>query len=160
MKINRKLSAYCRLTGSRDYPALKGTVLFYQVDNKVWVTIQMSGFRVDRTRCNQPIASLHIHEGNRCTGTRTNPFRDALEHYNPDDCNHPFHAGDLGNLFINKDGTVMMSILTDRFTIDEIMNKTMIVHKGIDDFKTQPSGNSGDRIACGVIRRYTKETTE
>ena len=45
-----------------------------------------------------------------------------------------------------------MSVLTDRFNVDEIIGKTVVIHLMLEDFKTQPSGNSGEKIACGVIK--------
>jgi Cu-Zn family superoxide dismutase len=49
-------------------------------------------------------------------------------------------------------GSAWMMYSTDRFTIPEIIGKTVIIHSGIDDFSTQPSGNSGAKIACGAIQ--------
>lgn len=153
MKTN-KPDAYCILKGSREYRNLKGIVYMIQKDNGVLIKIHITGFPVGVVRCNQPIASIHIHEGTRCTGTRENPFQDALAHYNPNNCDHPYHAGDLGNLFINKDRSATLSMINDRFTIKDVLNKTMILHYDFDDFKTQPNGNSGERIACGIILKY------
>ena len=48
-----------------------------------------------------------------------------------------------------------MSMLNDRFTVEEVLGRVMILHQDLDDFKTQPSGNSGEMIACGVIRPFT-----
>lgn len=78
------------------------------------------------------------------------PFADAMSHYNPNDCEHPHHAGDLPPLFGN-DGFALLLFLTSRFSVDEIIGKTVIIHDQPDDFTTQPSGNSGTKIACGVI---------
>ncbi len=49
-----------------------------------------------------------------------------------------------------------MCMLTDRFTIQEVINRSMILHQMLDDFTTQPAGNSGIRIACGVIKGFTR----
>ena len=57
-------------------------------------------------------------------------------------------------LFSNK-GYAFMIFLTDRFKVDEIIGKTVIIHSMPDDFKTQPSGDSGMKIACGVIEKDT-----
>lgn len=82
------------------------------------------------------------------------PFADAMPHYDPNGCEHPHHAGDLPPLFENN-GFALSLVLTDRFSVDEVIGRTVIVHADPDDFTTQPSGNSGEKIACGVIRPTT-----
>ena len=77
-------------------------------------------------------------------------FANTMGRYNPDMCMHPYHAGDMPPLFANN-GHAFMMFLTDRFTINEIIGKTIILHSEPDDFHSQPSGNSGNKIACGVI---------
>ena len=76
----------------------------------------------------------------------------GMKHYNPHGCDHPYHAGDLPPLF-ETSGLALSAFLTDRFTVDEVIGRTVIIHDQPDDFTTQPSGNSGTKIACGVIRR-------
>ena len=49
------------------------------------------------------------------------------------------------------DGYAFLAFVSSRFTVNEILGKTVIIHSGVDDFKTQPSGNAGEKIACGVI---------
>ena len=71
-------------------------------------------------------------------------------HYNPNNCLHPYHAGDLPPLLENQ-GYAYMRVLVDKFKISDIIGKTVIIHDSPDDFNTQPSGNSGKKIACGVI---------
>lgn len=72
-------------------------------------------------------------------------------HYNPDNCQHLYHAGDMPPLF-GVDGSAVLLFLTNRFSVEEIIGRTVIIHARPDDFMTQPSGNSGEKIACGVIR--------
>ncbi len=86
-----------------------------------------------------------------------NPFSDAGGHFgNCGDgiwCSrHPYHAGDLPPLFSNAEGKSNIRIYIDRADIDEISGKPIIIHGLPDDFKTQPSGNSGVRIACGILK--------
>ena len=83
-------------------------------------------------------------------GTPVDPFSDALTHYNPDTCAHPQHAGDLPPLFGNN-GYAFSMFLTNRFSVSEIIGRTVILHSAPDDFTSQPAGNSGVKIACGVI---------
>ena len=75
----------------------------------------------------------------------------AGKHFDKDNCPHPFHSGDLPPLFGNN-GKAVSIFLTNRFSVDEIIGRIMIIHGSPDDFTTQPSGNSGMKIACGVIR--------
>ena len=66
------------------------------------------------------------------------------------DCKHPYHSGDLPPLF-SKSGQAWMSVYIQKFTPDQIVGRTVIIHEKADDFTTQPSGNSGKMIACGQI---------
>ena len=93
---------------------------------------------------------MHIHSGMSCTGNKTDNFADAMTHYNPDNCPHPYHAGDMPPIF-GVNGTAFSVFLTDRFSVKEIIGKSVIIHANPDDFTTQPSGNSGEKIACGII---------
>ena len=93
--------------------------------------------------------ALHIHDGDSCTG---DGFPESGVHYNPCGAAHPHHAGDLPPL-LSSAGKAKMSVLTGRFRVDEIIGKTVIIHSEPDDFRTQPSGNAGKKIACGIICR-------
>ena len=66
-------------------------------------------------------------------------------------CPHPYHTGDLPPLF-SEDGQAWMAVYISKFTPEQIVGRTIIIHGNVDDFTTQPSGNSGPMIACGVIR--------
>lgn len=90
---------------------------------------------------------MHIHEIGDCTP----PFDKTGEHYNPENVLHPNHAGDLPPL-IGNDGYAYTIFFTNRFRIDEILDRSLIIHSRPDDFTTQPSGNSGTKIGCGIIR--------
>lgn len=100
--------------------------------------------------CESRIFGFHIHEGGCCRGNESDPFADTLSHYNPQGCEHPAHAGDLPPLFGNR-GCAFSAFLTDRFTVEEIIGRTVVIHDMPDDFTTQPSGDSGSKIGCGVI---------
>lgn len=73
-------------------------------------------------------------------------------HYDPRGGLHPLHGGDLPPL-LSCGGRAYMAVLTDRFSIREILGRTIVIHGKADDFRTQPSGDSGEKIACGVIHR-------
>ena len=148
--VKRRPDASAELRGSVAYPNLRGKVSFYQVGSKVLVTAAVEGFPNENGKCLYPIYAMHIHTGASCTGNIADPFADTGSHYNPNSCAHPYHAGDLPPLFSNK-GSAWSAFVTDRFTVREIINRTVVIHERADDFKTQPSGDSGKKIACGVI---------
>ena len=86
--------------------------------------------------------AFHIHSGPDCA----NPGG----HYNPTGSAHPLHAGDLPPLLSYK-GRARMTVMTDRFTPEAVIGKTVVIHSGPDDFRTQPSGDPGPVLACGEI---------
>lgn len=88
--------------------------------------------------------------GTSCTGNQEDEFADAKTHFNPTQCPHPLHSGDLPPLLENN-GYAYMSVLVNKFRLSDIIGKVIIIHDMPDDFTTQPSGNSGTKIACGKI---------
>ncbi|MDO4282263.1 MAG: superoxide dismutase family protein [Clostridia bacterium] len=142
--------AFAKIKGSSQYPNLYGKVSFKQLKDGVLVTTEIHGLPYEADSCNGGIYGFHIHEGESCTGTNENPFADAKTHYNKTECIHPYHSGDMPPLFGNN-GYAYMSFFTNRFTVKDIIDKVVIVHRMPDDLKTQPSGNSGEMIACGKI---------
>lgn len=139
------------MNGSPAYPTVQGTVSFYRMRGGVLAVADILGLPTDTDPCRQPIFALHIHEGVSCSGTPADPFADAGTHYNPRRCPHPYHAGDMPPIF-GAGGRGFSAFLSNRFTIAEILEKTVILHASVDDFSTQPAGNAGAKIACGVIR--------
>ena len=144
--------AAASISGGERCPHISGTVQFYQTGRGVIVRAEISGLPHSDLPCRDQIFGFHIHEGTGCTGNMDDPFADAMSHYNPNGCAHPGHAGDLPPLFGNG-GFALSLFLTDRFHVNEVIGRTVIIHDRPDDFTTQPSGNSGTKIACGVICR-------
>lgn len=136
--------------GSADYPNVSGTVTFYGQGVGTLVTAQFTGLPGGQG-CASRVFGFHIHERGQCTGSAQTPFSDAGGHYNPGDCPHPQHAGDMPPIFGNN-GSAWQAFTTNRFTVKEILGLAVIVHAQPDDFTTQPAGNSGVRIACGTIQ--------
>lgn len=150
LNIKKRPYAFAKIKGSNDHPHINGTAYFYKIQAGVLASIQLNGLPASDDICKKPIFAVHIHSGGSCTGNSTDPFADAMTHYNPNNCNHPYHAGDLPPIF-GVNGLGFSAFLTNRFSIEEIIGKTLIIHLAPDDFTTQPSGNSGVKIACGVI---------
>jgi superoxide dismutase, Cu-Zn family len=109
------------------------------------------------------VHGMHIHEMGKCEPP---DFKSAGAHFNPSGKQHGelnpqgAHEGDLGNVRIESNGTAQLSMLADRVTLADAPNSllkpggtSIVIHADIDDLKTDPSGGSGDRIACGVVTR-------
>ena len=145
MRISGLPAAVAKLSGGKENPCIRGTVKFYQRPSGVLVVAEVSGLPGNSTGFH----GFHIHEGAACGGKE---FADSGSHFNPTKTSHPMHAGDLPPL-LARNGRAYLAVLTDRFSISDIIGRTVIVHSDPDDFHTQPSGNSGKKIACGVICR-------
>ncbi|MBQ8504511.1 MAG: superoxide dismutase family protein [Clostridia bacterium] len=143
--------AAAMIKGGEKYPEINGIVRFYKTGYGAVVVSEIEGLPYLEGKCNNSVFAFHIHEGSECSGNNDDPFANSLTHYNPKGCVHPFHAGDMPPLFGNR-GYALSVFLTDRFSVREIIGKTVIIHSGTDDFTSQPSGNAGEKIACGIIK--------
>lgn len=138
--------AVARIKGGPDAPHLYGEVRFYQERGSVLVVADFFGMPT----CSETgFFGLHIHEGDSCDGEA---FARTGSHYNPKEMAHPNHAGDLPPL-MGYGGRAFLAVRTDRFCVREIIGRTVVIHDRADDFRSQPSGNAGEKIACGVIRK-------
>jgi len=96
--------------------------------------------------------AIHFHESAKCEAPA---FESAGPHYNPETRKHGLfnpdgpHAGDVNNFTVRKDGTAKGNLVASRMTLDA--STALVVHAQADDLKTDPAGNAGDRIACGVV---------
>lgn len=131
--------------GGAEYPCLKGVVRFRQLREGTLIEAEITGLPESETG----FFAFHIHEGTDCCGE---DFSDSGSHYNPCKTMHPKHAGDLPPL-LSANGRAWLQVLTDRFRVRDVIGRTVIIHSDPDDFRTQPSGNAGTKIACGVICR-------
>jgi superoxide dismutase, Cu-Zn family len=131
----------------------RGTVTFAQRGERVQVTAELSGL--------QPNAEhgFHIHEKGDCS---SGDGMSAGGHFNPTAKPHgpqgaPHHAGDMPNVRADARGNAKASFELSEVSIGsgtaDIIGKGLIVHRDPDDYKTQPTGNAGPRLACAVIRR-------
>lgn len=118
------------------------------------------GLRVTIDASGMPAGThgAHLHTVGRCDGP---DFTSAGPHWNPAASKHGSmnpqgpHAGDLPNLIVGNDGRGTLAVVLAGATMDGVMDAdgtAMVVHATADDLMTDPSGNSGARVACGVLR--------
>ena len=156
--LNNYPKAYAEIKGSPQYPDIKGGVFFYEteIDNGrkgTYIVTEITDLPYEEGDCAEQFLGYHIHEGRFCKGDREDIFKESEGHFNPKNCPHPAHAGDMPPL-LNNHGTAVSIVLDSQFDLKDIVGRTIIVHSKADDFRTQPSGDSGEKIACGKIRWY------
>lgn len=143
-----KPDAYADIKGNTDNPLLMGTANFYATPFKgLFIEVEVCGLTYAPDSACGTFYGMHIHENGDCS----DDFTKTGNHYNPTNTPHPEHAGDLPPL-LGSHGYAYMTFYTCRLTIDDILNRSIIIHSMPDDFMTQPSGNSGGKLACGVIK--------
>ncbi|MEH6535771.1 MAG: superoxide dismutase family protein [Psychroserpens sp.] len=131
-----------------------GSVLFSQDSGAVTMLARLSGLTEGQH-------AIHIHEKADCS---SDDGKSSGGHWNPMGQPHGkwgdaagFHKGDIGNLTASADGYATITLVTDEWCIGcgdetkDIVGKAIIVHQGIDDLKSQPSGAAGTRVSCGGI---------
>lgn len=146
--INEKPEVFAYVTGKD----IEGTVCFYCYKSGSIMIYEIKGLPKGEKN-KDGIFGFHIHEGNSCNPQ--NDYEKTKGHFNPYQTEHPYHLGDLPPLFATN-GTAWGIIYIDKFSPNEIVNRTMVIHAHPDDFHTQPSGNSGMKIACGEIKFFKK----
>ncbi len=146
--------AEASLSGTKSDTIVSGSVSFEALSGKVKMTLNISVPK----KANQSVA-VHLHEHGDCGDTATH----AGGHWNPTGTNHgkwgsgSFHSGDIGNITLDGQGNGSLSLESELWSVGgdaktNILDKTVIVHSGVDDYTSQPAGNSGPRIGCGVIK--------
>ncbi|MDF1502081.1 superoxide dismutase family protein [Roseisolibacter sp. H3M3-2] len=132
-----------------------GTMTLSQTPHGVLVSGELTGAAPG-------VHAIHFHDVGRCEA----PFTSAGGHFNPTQRVHGFripagyHAGDLPNFTAPASGNVRVDLFSDRVTLGtgptsllDTDGSSIVIHATADDYATDPAGNSGGRIACGVIRR-------
>ena len=104
--------------------------------------------------------AFHIHAVGKCEPP---DFKSAGPHFNPDETKHGLmnpegpHAGDMPNLHVPADGKIQVEVLNPTVTLSaesallDADGAAIVIHASADDYKTDPAGNAGDRIACGIV---------
>ncbi len=148
-------AAMATLSGTLPDTTLTGTADFTQQNGKVKMVLNITCL----TMANKSVA-VHLHEMGDCGDMG----KMAHGHWNPTNQQHgkwgsgSFHSGDIGNVSLDAAGNGTLEMETDLWSIGgddktNILNRSVIVHGGVDDFTTQPTGNAGSRIGCGVITK-------
>ena len=154
-------TATATLQGAPGDTDFKGTVTFTPEGNGVRVEAHLEGVDLAGTH------GFHVHETGECThGEGDKHFTSAGSHFNPAGVEHacpptePRHAGDLGNIEVtNGSGHVVSTTtLLSLSGANSVVGKAIILHAKADDCKTQPTGDAGDRLACGVVTMGNLET--
>ena len=136
---------------ARSGSTLAGTATFTQHDNVVHVVVEVSN-------APQGVHAVHLHEKGDCSapdaasaGGHFNPT--GMAHGSPDAPAH--HAGDFGNMTVGEDGHGKLELDSTMLTVTpgdkSVVGRAIVVHAKADDMTTQPSGNAGGRIGCGVV---------
>jgi Cu-Zn family superoxide dismutase len=151
--------AVAQIRGGSLAPNLVGVVYFRDVAGGVDVSVEVRGLPKYKAGIANasPIGphGFHIHDMGSCAvGDPKNPFAAAGGHWNPTNQPHGNHAGDFPVLFSNN-GYARMVFFTNKFRVSDIVGKTVVIHENPDDYRTQPAGNSGKRLGCGVIKAFT-----
>ena len=147
-------AAYAEISATKQDTTGRGTANFVQKDDG---TVEMTLQVTFPAKANSSVAA-HFHEHGDCG----NSGAEAHGHWNPTNEAHgkwgdaAYHSGDIGNIPLDANGKGEITLSSNRWSIggDEktnILNRAIIIHSGVDDYKSQPSGNSGSRIGCGVI---------
>jgi Cu-Zn family superoxide dismutase len=132
--------------------SIQGSLNFTQTNHLVTVSGTFSGLKPNSAQ------GIHIHEKGDCSAADATS---AGGHYNPSNLPHGsssesnHHAGDMPNIMSDENGNASYKVTLKDFTLSgeqSIIGRSVIVHRDPDDYKTQPSGNSGPRIGCGIIR--------
>lgn len=141
----RRCRAVAVIRGSAGTPDLSGTVSFADTPKGVRVDAYVQGLPPNDTG----FYGFHLHERGSCL---LPDFKSAKGHYNPEGAPHPQHAGDFPMLLATSSGQAWLSFVTTRFNVGEVVGRSVVIHAQRDDYTSQPAGDAGARIGCGVIQ--------
>ncbi|HRG38175.1 MAG TPA: superoxide dismutase family protein [Bacteroidia bacterium] len=149
-------TATATLQGVYNDTLVTGTASFMQMgDGDVTLKLDVTV----PSRANKSIA-VHFHMMNDCGGNANN----AMGHWNPTGASHgkwgsaSYHIGDIGNINLDASGHALFELTTNQWNINgddatrNVVGHSIIIHSGVDDYTSQPSGNSGTRIGCGSVQ--------
>ena len=136
----------------RSASEVQGTATFTRKGDKVQLTLVLRNLKPG-------VHAVHLHETGDCSDPEA---KSAGPHWNPSGAPHgkwggKAHLGDIGNVEANAKGKATLKMTTEMWSLGggaetNVLGRAFIVHASPDDFNTQPTGNAGGRIGCGVIR--------
>lgn len=146
--------AHADIAGTKTDTSGSGRVEFMKKDDG---SVEMS-LNLNFPKMANKTVAVHFHEHGDCGDAG----KGAHGHWNPTNEAHgkwgsaAYHSGDIGNVQLDAKGIGAVTVSSNRWTIGgddktNVLGRAVIVHSGVDDYKTQPTGNSGSRIGCGVI---------
>lgn len=141
--VDKAIAVLTPSSGSK----VSGTVTFTKSGDDVKVVAEVNGLSPGQH-------GFHIHEFGDCSAPDA---ASAGSHYNPTKDPHAGHdaekrhMGDLGNIEADASGKARLELTDKKIELDAVIGKAVIVHEKADDLKTQPTGDAGGRLACGVI---------
>jgi Cu-Zn family superoxide dismutase len=141
---------------SKSSSTVTGQATFTEKNGGVEISIEIKGAKPG-------MHGVHLHDKGDCSAPDASS---AGGHFNPDNKAHgspsvnPHHAGDFGNFNVGADGTGKLKLTAKGLTVapgpNSVVGHALVIHADADDMKTQPSGNSGARVACGVVQAEGK----
>lgn len=147
--LNSTPDAFAIIRGGDAYPGIMGAANFYQTKWNVGIMVEVELSGLPNNASDAPrFLAMHIHENGNCEDN----FANTGMHYNPTSAVHPYHLGDLPAV-LNSNGYAYIVFYDSFLSIHDIMDRSIIIHGKRDDFTSQPSGDAGDKIACGVITK-------
>ena len=156
IKITGDPAATAEIMGSEAYENIRGKVDFYDTYGGTVLIVELYGLPEELENRSSCFYGFHILSGASCTGDAKDLFADTGMHYDVGNHKHPEHMGDLPVLMSNG-GVIWTAIYTGRFYPEDVIGRTIILHERADDFRSQPSGDSGAKIACGEIVAWDNE---
>ncbi len=148
---NERPALIADIRGGAAYPEIRGIIHMYWLPDAILFQSEFEGLSPSG------VFGFHVHNGLICgADDGAEPFAEAGSHL--DNCGeglwcgqHPYHAGDLPPVFSDRDGYAAGQVYLDKATVAEYSGKPVVLHMMPDDFSSQPAGNSGMRIACGIL---------
>ena len=144
--FNTKPEVCAQIIGDSEIHHLRGKVTLYPYKRGSLLVAEIDGIPF------QGFYGFHIHEGGSCIPEEGyTGFYSVGPPFNPEGHPHPYEAGDLPVLMANFSEAFMI-VYTDHFTPSEVLNRTIVINAWPDDYRSQPEGDSGGHLGCGVFQ--------